>query len=531
MERRTAVIPIVPVAATGSVSAVERPTKVQARSTRGRYSRWRTALAWATQLFFFGLPWLQWNGRQMVRFDLEAQRFYLGGLVLLPQDLIFLTGLLLLSALLLFFVTSVAGRVWCGFACPQTVYTAVFMRVERLFEGERHQRLRLDAAPWTAEKLLRRGGKVATWTLISLWTGLTFVGWFSPMRELAMGAFTLSIGPWEGFWALFYGAACLGNAGFLREKVCQHMCPYGRFQGALMDADTLIVAYDARRGEPRRGAATARTAADAPTAGFAGSAAPASKRSGGDCVDCTVCVQVCPAGIDIRNGLQAACIGCGLCIDACDTVMDKLHKPRGLIRMATQRELGLALPGAAAASATLSTTAATSPAAAADAGVAASSAPALTPAQPAARPALWRRGRVQVYGGLLLLVAGFMALSLASRPTVHVDVVRDRGVLARVVEDGAVENVYRLQLINQSESAQQLSLRIEGVEGAQAVLAAPVRLQPLEARAVAVAVRLSPEQALALAGRSTPLTFQLSSQGEDGRRSTVAARGVFHVPR
>lgn len=509
MDRRTAVIPIFPVAASGSVSAVERATKVQARSTQGRYSRWRTALLWATQLFFFGLPWLQWNGRQMVRFDLEAQRFYLGGLVLLPQDLIFLTGLLLLSALLLFFVTSVAGRVWCGFACPQTVYTALFMRVERLLEGERHQRLRLDAARWTADKLLRRGGKVAVWTLISLWTGLTFVGWFSPMREVALGALTLSIGPWEAFWALFYGAACLGNAGFLREKVCQHMCPYGRFQGALMDADTLIVAYDARRGEPRRGAARAAApqaaASEASAREAAASAATASRaaaRPAGDCVDCTVCVQVCPAGIDIRNGLQAACIGCGLCIDACDTVMDKLRKPRGLIRYATQRELGAALPGGLDADA-----------------------PAPSPRQP-----LWRRWRVQVYGGLLVLVAGFMALSLAGRPTVHVDVARDRGVLARVVEDGAVENVYRVQFINQSEAEQQVALAVDGLDGAQAVLAAPVRLHPLEARAVAVAVRLPPEQAQALAGRSAPLSFRVTSQSPDGS-STVAVRGVFHVPR
>ncbi|MFZ5519788.1 MAG: cytochrome c oxidase accessory protein CcoG [Pseudomonadota bacterium] len=507
MNRRSTIIPIIPA---GVVSAVERPTKVQARSTQGRFTRWRTAMLWATQLFFFGMPWLQWNGRQMVRFDLEAERFYLGGLVLLPQDLIFLTGLLLLSALLLFFVTSVAGRVWCGFACPQTVYTSLFMRIERFFEGERHQRLRLDAAPWNADKLLRRGGKLLAWTLVSLWTGLTFVGWFSPMRELTHGLLSLSIGPSEGFWALFYGAACLGNAGFLREKVCHHMCPYGRFQGALMDADTLIVAYDARRGEPRRGTAKAAPAQDA--------AAP-----GGDCVDCTVCVQVCPVGIDIRNGLQATCIGCGLCIDACDTVMDKLHRPRGLIRLATQRELGAA-PAAASA------TADALPHAAAAA------------SQPAVRPAPWRRWRVQVYGGLLLLVAGFMAVSLLSRPTVQLDVAHDRGVLARLVDDGAVENVYRLQLTNQSEAGQRLELSIEGLDGAKPVTSAPLSLKPLEARTVALAVRLPAEQALALAGRSAPLVFRVTSHAQphgpadalpDARqgRSTVAVRGVFHVPR
>lgn len=520
MARTHTVIPIVPA---GVVSAVERATKVQARSTQGRFTRWRTAMLWATQLFFFGLPWLQWNGRQMVRFDLEAERFYLGGLVLLPQDLIFLTGLLLLSALLLFFVTSVAGRVWCGFACPQTVYTSLFMRIERFFEGERHQRLRLDAAPWHADKLLRRGGKLAVWTLISLWTGLTFVGWFSPMRDLAHGLLSLSIGPSEGFWALFYGAACLGNAGFLREKVCHHMCPYGRFQGALMDADTLIVAYDAQRGEPRRGAGKAAAASvSAPASASAHASAPAAAAPAGDCVDCTVCVQVCPVGIDIRNGLQAGCIGCGLCIDACDTVMDKLHRPRGLIRLATQRELGAAPAVASAASADSGASDIAAAAAAAGSPTASAAAP--------ARMALWRRGRVQVYGGLLLLVAGFMAASLLARPTVHLDVAHDRGVLARMVDDGAVENVYRLQLTNQSEAEQRLALTLEGLPGAKPVLPAPLRLQPLESRAVAVAVRLPAEQALALAGRSAPLTFRITS-AEPGSRSTVAVRGVFHVPR
>jgi len=251
MSTRPVVIPIVNLSA---LPGVEAAHKVQPRSVKGRFARLRWVMLALTQLFFFGMPWLNWGGRQLVRFDLEAKRFYLGAVVLLPQDLIYLSGLLVLCALLLFVVTTVAGRVWCGFSCPQTVYTALFMWVERRIEGERHQRLRLDAAPLSVHKALRRGGKHLAWLGISLWTGFTFVGWFSPIRELSVQALSLSMGPWDAFWTLFYGAATYGNAGLLREKVCQHMCPYGRFQGALMDADTLTVSYDARRGEPRASA-------------------------------------------------------------------------------------------------------------------------------------------------------------------------------------------------------------------------------------------------------------------------------------
>ena len=467
---------IIPILPSLGLPGVESAHKVQARSTRGRFTRWRWLSLLATQLFFFGLPWLNWHGRQAVRFDLEAKRFYLGSLILLPQDLILLAGLLVFCAMGLFMVTTLWGRVWCGFSCPQTVYTALFMWVERRFEGDRYLRIQLDQSGWGLRKLWRRGGKQAAWVAIALWTGLTFVGWFSPMRELAPSLFTGTLGFWDGFWALFYGGFCYLNAGLLREKVCLHMCPYGRFQGALMDADTRIVAYDAQRGEPR---GTRRD----------GGLGDGQATSPGACIDCTVCVQVCPTGIDIRQGLQAACIGCGLCIDACDQVMDKIGQPRGLVRVATQRELG----------------------------------------QTGSAVPAWARHRVRIYAATMACLVGGLVWSLVDRPAIRVDVIRDRGVMARWADDGAVENVYRVQLMNQTDAPQRIEVNVTGLPGA--VAQAPrVILAAVEDRMVQVSVRVPAAQAAALAGRTVPMRFEVASRGADSS-SLVSEASTFLVPR
>ena len=321
------VIPIKPVpvaAAPQLVSLYEKHKKIHPRSVSGWFAGWRWAMVWLTQAVFYGLPWLPWNGRQAVLFDLAARRFYIFDLVLYPQDFIYLTGLLVLSAFGLFFFTALAGRLWCGYACPQTVYTEVFLWIEQRFEGERGARIKLDAGPWTWNKLARKSGKHAAWLTLSLWTGFTFVGYFTPIHTLWAQAFTLAFGPWEWFWVNFYGLATYGNAGFLREQVCKYMCPYARFQSAMFDRDTLIISYDTERGEPR---GSRSKKADPKQLGL------------GSCIDCTLCVQVCPTGIDIRKGLQADCIACGACIDACDDIMDKMSYPRGLIRYATENSL------------------------------------------------------------------------------------------------------------------------------------------------------------------------------------------------
>jgi cytochrome c oxidase accessory protein FixG len=480
------VIPIVAAAAgpddaaAQMVSLYQSENKIYARAVTGWFAGWRWALVWFTQLLFYGLPWLQWNNRQAVLFDLAARRFYIFDLVLHPQDFIYLTGLLILSAYGLFLFTAVAGRLWCGFACPQTVYTEIFMWVERHFEGDRIARMKLDGGPWNANKILRKGGKQLAWIAIGLWTGFTFVGYFTPVRELGQSALTLGFGPWEWFWVLFYGLATYGNAGFLREQVCKYMCPYARFQSAMFDKDTMIIGYDPQRGEPR---GSRSRSVDPKTVGK------------GDCIDCTLCVQVCPTGIDIRKGLQYECIGCAACIDVCDSVMDKMKYPRGLIRYATQNGI----------------------------------ANGWTRAQMFKHVA---RPRVLIYTAVLIAIASAFIGSLALRTPFRVDVVRDRGVLARMVEDGRIENVYRLQVMNGTESPQRFRITVDGLPDAQIVTRSEVSLLPTEAQWVPVGVQIPPQAANRIGAGVHAVTFKVERLEADGKPpATVIEKSTFMVPR
>jgi cytochrome c oxidase accessory protein FixG len=379
----------------------------------GRFQRWRWGLVWLTQLVFYGTPWLPWHGRQAVLFDLVARKFYFFDLVLWPQDVIYLTGLLVISALSLFLFTAVGGRLWCGYACPQTVYTEIFLWIERRIEGDRARRMALDKQPMSARKFARKAAKHLAWAAVALWTGFTFVGFFTPIRDLAGAAAHAGLGPWEAFWIVFYGFATYGNAGWLREQVCTYMCPYARFQSAMFDRDTLIVTYDEARGEPRGPGRKSVTRAQAAL---------------GDCIDCGFCVQVCPTGIDIRQGLQYQCIGCAACIDACDHVMRKNDLPTGLVRYTTTNAL----------------------------------AQHLTSGQ-ILRHVL--RPRVLVYGAILGAICAAMVVSLALRVPLKLDVIRDRGSFAREVGDGLVENVYRLQVMNTSAAPGTYRIRAEGLPG------------------------------------------------------------------
>ncbi len=475
---RARVIPITPIAAEPElVSLYEKQKKIYPRSVHGWFARWRWALVWFTQILFYGLPWLAWNGRQAVLFELTSRRFYIFDLVLYPQDFIYLTGILVLSAYGLFFFTAVGGRVWCGYACPQTVYTEIFLWVEHRIEGERGARMKLDAGPWTANKVWRKSAKHAVWIAIGLWTGFSFVGYFTPIKTLWAEAFTLNFGPWEWFWVNFYGFATYGNAGFLREQVCKYMCPYARFQSAMFDRDTLIVSYDAARGDPR---GTRARGADLKAANL------------GDCIDCGLCVHVCPVGIDIRDGLQYECIACSACIDACDSVMDKMKYPRGLIRYATENGL----------------------------------------IQRLTRSQMFKRvmrPRVLIYGAVLLAIAAAFVTSLAKRHTFKVDVVRDRMTLARVVDDGQIENLYRLQLMNATEQKQRYHVDLEGISGAVLVNASDVDVEPAQARWVTVAVRVSPQAARSLGAGAHPIRFEVVALGVASAR--VSERSTFVVPR
>lgn len=458
---------------------VEAKNKIYVRAVTGWFAAWRWALVWVTQLVFYGMPWLQWNGRQAVLFDLQGQRFFLFGLALYPQDLIYLAVLLMLSALALFFFTAVAGRLWCGFSCPQTVYTEIFLWVERQTEGNHHARKRLDGMAWSPEKLARKASKHIGWLGISLWTGFTFVGYFTPIHTLAASVGTLGMGPWEAFWVVFYGLATYANAGYLREQVCKHMCPYARFQGAMLDRDTLVIGYDAARGESR--GSRPRTA-DPKTLGL------------GDCIDCTLCVQVCPTGIDIRKGLQSNCIGCAACIDVCDSVMDQMHYPRGLIRYSTENGLAHGWDKATLLKRVL-------------------------------------RTRVLIYGALLLTVATALVVSISLRSPVRMDVIRDRGVMARTAKDCAVDNIYRLHLMNATESTQRYRIGVVGPAGLALRDPLEVALAPVEEHTVAVGVRLPATQAMALAGQTIPIQFEVQLLGgaRDGIR--VQERAAFLVPR
>ena len=468
-------------AASFVVSLFQKQKKIYARAVSGWFAGWRWAFVWLTQLIFYGLPWLEWNGRQAVLFDLESRRFYILGLVLYPQDFIYLTGLLIIAAYALFLFTAVAGRLWCGYACPQTVYTEIFMWVERRLEGDRMQRMKLDAGPWDINKIGRKGGKQLAWVAIGLWTGLTFVGYFTPIKTLLASAASLGFGPWEWFWVLFYGLATYGNAGWMREQVCKYMCPYARFQSAMFDKDTLIISYDQERGEPRgtRGRKTDLKAARL-----------------GSCIDCGLCVQVCPTGIDIRKGLQYECIGCAACIDVCDGVMDKMQYPRGLIRYDTLNGLREHLD----------------------------------------RQGIMRRvlrPRVLVYTVILVLIAAALFASIWARKPFKVDVVRDRGVMARVVDDGWVENVYRLQIMNATESVQRYRLAAAGLPQMATDLRGDVIIEPAQARWVAIAVRVPPQTAAAAGPGSHVVHFHIERVQETAGDSsaTLQERSTFMVPR
>ncbi|MDH3954419.1 MAG: cytochrome c oxidase accessory protein CcoG [Gammaproteobacteria bacterium] len=381
--------------------------KIYPREISGRFDKLSSLATIVLLGLFYSIPWLNWDERQAVLFDLPARKFHLLGLTLWPQDFPYLAMLLMIAAFALFFFTALAGRLFCGFACPQTVWTEVFIWMEQWTEGKRAQRIKLDKAPWSWNKLRRKSSKQILWITFSMWTGFTFVGYFTPIRELGTDLIALNVGGWTLFWGIFYGFATYGNAGYMREQVCKYMCPYARFQSAMFDKDTLIISYDEERGEPRGGR---KRSVDPREAGL------------GDCIDCQLCVQVCPTGIDIREGLQYECIACAACIDACDSIMDKMDYPRGLVRYTTENAM-----------------------------------------QNKQTHVL--RPRMFVYAALLLILTTGLIVSMATRTPVILDVIRDRNTLYRELPDDMIENIYTLKIINQDERPRSFSLGVEGVDG------------------------------------------------------------------
>ena len=417
------------------ISLYQARERIHPKQIHGRFEQLRNMTVWATMGLYLVLPWLQWDGRQAILFDLPARQFHIFGFTFWPQDFVFLSWLLILAAFSLFLLTVLAGRVYCGYVCPQTTWTRFFTWIEYLLEGDRSARIKLDAAPWSSRKLLRRGTKHALWLALALLTGLTFVGYFTPIADLIFRTFTFELGFWEFFWIAFFTAATYTNAGWMREQVCKYMCPYARFQSVMFDKDTLIVSYDEHRGEPRTRGAKSRDDTRA-----------------GDCIDCGLCVQVCPTGIDIRDGLQYECISCAACIDACDLVMDKIDKPRGLIRYTTEH----ALEG---------------------------------------QKTQLLRPRMIGYGLMLALMGVVFMIALANRVPADIDVIRDRGKLYRIASDGDIENSYRLQLRNMSQTEQLYELGFRGPDALEWTGPQQVRLAAGETLSVGVTLGFDPLQA------------------------------------
>jgi len=446
--------------------------KIYARRARGFFDNLRMSMVILTQLVFYGAVWLQWNGRQALLFHLVERKFYIFGYVFWPQDIIYLTVLLIISAYALFLVTAVAGRLFCGYACPQTVYTQIFMWVETWIEGERNARIKLDNGPLSLGKVARKTAKFSVWGAIALWTGFTFVGYFSPVADLWDRLLGWQLGGWETFWIFFYAGFTFLMAGLMRELVCRHMCPYARFQSAMFDPDTMIITYDPQRGEPR-GQRT-RDSDDGHL---------------GDCVDCELCVRVCPTGIDIRNGLQYECIGCASCVDVCNEVMRKQGKAPGLVRYSTEN----AMAGKQAAMSTLGHI---------------------------------LRPRILVYAALLTVIIGLAAWFLAHRIPLKVDVIRDRSILSREVEDGRIENIFTLNIMNTEEQAHRYRVSVSGLPGLAIPGEHEVEVDAAASRSVTLPVLAPPD-----AGQAGANAIEFAIVATDDPALRQVEKASFILPR
>ena len=443
-------------------SLYRKDPKVYPRDVKGSFASLRKLAVIALLGLYYILPWLNWGGHQSVLFDLPARKFYILGLTFWPQDFIFLALMLIIAGLSLFFVTAVAGRLWCGYACPQTVWTEVFLWMERWVEGDRNKRMKLDASAWNANKILRKSSKQVLWIAFALWTGFTFVGFFTPIRGLGQSVVAFQLGGWETFWMLFYSFATYGNAGILREQVCKYMCPYARFQSAMFDKDTLVIAYDEARGEPRGG----RRKTDDPA-----------EKGLGDCIGCTLCVQVCPTGIDIREGLQIECIACAACIDVCDQVMDKMDYKKGLISYTTEHRLS-------------------------------------------GNETRVFRPRIVVYAVLLLALVAGVIYSVNQRVLLRADLLRDRNALYRELPGDLIENVYTLKLINMDFKPHQYKIEVLNNDDIQLFISPDPQLEPEE-----VGNFILRMQAPAGTGRgSTKVDVRFSTLDEPIIERTVSAR-------
>lgn len=439
--------------------------KIYVKEVKGLFQRIRTVSLLLLMSMYFLFVWLTLDGDPLIHFDLPAREFHLYGATFFPKDFFLLSGMLIISAFGLFFITTLFGRVWCGYTCPQTVWTFIFMWVEERIEGSRNKRMKLDKTPNSKEKMIKKSAKHAIWLFIAFMTGLTFVGYFYPIRELIADIFTFQANGWAYFWVAFFTVATYLNAGWMREQVCLYMCPYARFQSVMFDPNTRIVSYDPNRGEPRGGR---RKDVEPEEAGL------------GDCIDCGQCVHVCPTGIDIRDGLQYECIGCALCIDACDDIMDKMDYPRGLIRYTTENELE-------------------------------------------GKPSKLLRPRTFGYGAVLTAMVGAIIFVIATRVPAQMDLLRDRGTLFSFNGEGRIENSYTLKIANMSEIPQTFTLSVQGLDGIRILTQTQVSVDSGENRSLPTVVDVPPES---IPQSNNEIIFHAQSETDASLRLETESRFV-----
>ena len=412
-------------------------TKIYAKKVTGLFQKIRKFTLWMLIASYFSICWISINGQQVVHFDLPARQFHIFGITFWPQEFVLLSLLLIICAFGLFFVTTLFGRVWCGYTCPQTSWTFIYMWIEEKVEGSRNQRIKLDKADMSAIKLSKKVTKHILWLLVAFGTGLTFVGYFYPIRELVPDILTLSItDSWSMFWIGFFTVATYINAGWLREQVCMYMCPYARFQSVMFDENTLVVSYNTDRGDPR---GSRKRNADYKEKGL------------GDCIDCNLCVQVCPTGIDIRDGLQYECIGCALCIDACDSIMEKMNYEPGLISYTTEQKLE-------------------------------------------GKESHIIRPKSIAYAAVLSLMIGSFAYSIFSRVPLELDVIKDRGSLYQLTGMGQIENSYELKVMNMSDKDHDFKISVEGIESLHITTQTQISVKSGEVYTLPTSIEVDPSK-------------------------------------
>jgi len=452
-----------------TVELYESRKKIYVKKITGFFQQIRNVSLWLLMAAYFLTAWISYDGQQIIQFDLPARQFHILGITFWPQDFVLLSLLLIISAFGLFFITTLFGRVWCGYTCPQTSWTFIFMWIEEKVEGSRNQRMKLDKAGFDSKKFIKKTLKHSLWLLVAFGTGLTFVGYFYPIRELVPDLFTFSVSSgWTLFWIFFFTLATYLNAGWLREQVCLYMCPYARFQSVMYDQNTLAVSYDKERGDPR---GSRKREIDHKDKGL------------GDCVDCGMCVQVCPTGIDIRDGLQYECIGCALCIDACDSIMEKMNYAPGLISYSTEEVLK-------------------------------------------GKTSKLIRPKSIAYAVILLIMIGTFSYSIFARVPLKLDVTRDRGALYQLTGMGKIENTYILTAMNMSNNTHDFTISVSGIESIKITTNTHITLKSGEVYTLPTSIEVDPEH---METSTYDVEFTIQSTDDKNLKATNESRFLGSV--